>query len=465
MIADILQLPEPILKSFSEGGFVVSCTGRPWHCVAVDEAHEMCINKSCKTAIVHPTEDYIHRIAKYIPYRNKCLENLQQQLFPDEKQAQSKNPSLYSTNAQTKKHHSNVEAIKECISGTLLSDKPELHNPYSSKTATQPQREDLMNFYSIGEREFEKYTEYRILRRPSTNAPNRKRKLVTFSERKVTKSQVNQLEKDKKIVTKCLHRRLKWHQKTGQPIQKLAEQYIPYPLAISDNKGNPIKGQKSNATKYLENRYKISEHPIIRNNTPPGWTPQCTIIEGMFIINTSPLGTHRTYGEYAHFLFRRFVMTHMNRGSREVHVLFDNPERLELPKNFERERRDKSSSVSIHTCDTIEASNPIPTKWRGGVINCRQCKRSLTIFLSKYWLDNCSKYLQTGMALYVAGAFEGHRSDTTWCVSYEQSTPHLAPTYYSNAEETDTRIWLHVCQTSQAFHPLYYPNIVCGHRQ
>ena len=32
-------------------------------------------------------------------------------------------------------------------------------------------------------------------------------------------------------------------------------------------------------------------------------------------------------------------------------------------------------------------------------------------------------------------------------MSYEQSSPHLAPTYYSNAEETDTRIWLHVCQS------------------
>ena len=142
------------------------------------------------------------------------------------------------------------------------------------------------------------------------------------------------------------------------------------------------------------NIWKIGTRPVnILNNTPPGWTPQCTIIEGMFIINTSPLGAHRTYGEYAHFLFRRFVMTHMNRGS---HILFDNPERLELPKNFERERRDKSSAVSIHTCDTIKA---IPTKWREGVINCRQCKRSLTIFLSKYWLDNCYKSFQTGMAM------------------------------------------------------------------
>ena len=62
-------------------------------------------------------------------------------------------------------------------------------------------------------------------------------------------------------MTKCLHRRLKWYQQTGQPVEKLAEQYIPFPLAISDNKGNPNKGQKSNTTKFFENRYKNSANP------------------------------------------------------------------------------------------------------------------------------------------------------------------------------------------------------------
>ena len=56
--------------------------------------------------------------------------------------------------------------------------------------------------------------------------------------------QVNQLLKDKKLVTKCLHRRIKWHQQTGQPIQNLAEQYISYPLTLSDNDGNRIKVKK-----------------------------------------------------------------------------------------------------------------------------------------------------------------------------------------------------------------------------
>ena len=82
-IADVLTLPNTILECFAKGGFVVSIGGNSWHSVAIDESHEMMINKSYKTSVVHPTQDYIHRIANYIPYRNKCVENLRKQLFPE----------------------------------------------------------------------------------------------------------------------------------------------------------------------------------------------------------------------------------------------------------------------------------------------------------------------------------------------------------------------------------------------
>ena len=58
-----------------EGGFVVSLSGRPRHSVALDEAHEMKINKECKTSIVRPSRDYISRVASYLPFRAKCNEN------------------------------------------------------------------------------------------------------------------------------------------------------------------------------------------------------------------------------------------------------------------------------------------------------------------------------------------------------------------------------------------------------
>ena len=46
-IADMSALPQEVSSVFHEGGFVVSLSGRSWHSVAIDEAHEMKINKKC----------------------------------------------------------------------------------------------------------------------------------------------------------------------------------------------------------------------------------------------------------------------------------------------------------------------------------------------------------------------------------------------------------------------------------
>ena len=47
----------------------------------------------------------------------------------------------------------------------------------------------------------------------------------------------------------------------------------------------------------------------------------------------------------------------------------------------------------------------------------------------------------------IAGAFDGHATDTAWFVQGRES-PQPDPSFVCNAEETDTRIWLHVKQTT-----------------
>ena len=70
------------------------------------------------------------------------------------------------------------------------------------------------------------------------------------------------------------------------------------------------------------------------------------------MINTTPLGSHKVMAEYAKFLFTRFVI---KKGCDEVHIIFDNPGRLQnTPKYFEHKRRDKLAIVKTnHCCDTI----------------------------------------------------------------------------------------------------------------
>ena len=120
-------------------------------------------------------------------------------------------------------------------------------------------------------------------------------KLCTFSERKPS------------LVLKCLHKKLKWSKQMGKPIDIVAEQYIQLPLAIADADGSPLKGQKNYTTKVYETRYKESSPTVIPNNLPQGWIPQCCIVEGMFLINTTPLESHRTFSDYARFLITRFI--------------------------------------------------------------------------------------------------------------------------------------------------------------
>ena len=57
------------------GGFTMSFTGRAWHSVGLDEAHEMLINKECKTAVVSPNKEFVRRMALYFPFRSRALNN------------------------------------------------------------------------------------------------------------------------------------------------------------------------------------------------------------------------------------------------------------------------------------------------------------------------------------------------------------------------------------------------------
>ena len=64
------------------------------------------------------------------------------------------------------------------------------------------------------------------------------------------------------------------------------------------------------------------------SDIPVGWQPECVLLEGMFLINTKPLGMHKCLADYANFLLARHVATQFSRGAVEVHIIFDNPGRL-----------------------------------------------------------------------------------------------------------------------------------------
>ena len=132
-----------------------------------------------------------------------------------------------------------------------------------------------------------------------------------------------------------------------------------------------------------------------------------------------------------------------------MHVIFDNPGRLQnTPKYFEQKRRDSGATISTnHVClEMTEHTEINPRKWRESVLNCRTCKRSLILFLGEYFLSNSGTRLRKNQRLYIAGTFKGDIVDTAWFVT-ETNDRQPDPAYTCNAEEADTRLWLHAKKT------------------
>lgn len=100
-----------------------------------------------------------------------------------------------------------MKLIKSSDLLNITSGNRDLVNTFCNQTASPEQEHDLLNFRRIGTAKFDKCIAYYILKQASIHPPNGKKCLVTFSEKKACSSRVSGLEKDKRLVQKCLHKK------------------------------------------------------------------------------------------------------------------------------------------------------------------------------------------------------------------------------------------------------------------
>ena len=331
--------------------------------------------------------------------------------------------------------------LSENTTLTVVSCSTDLQSLTGTHAKPEVQK-DLLGFWDIGIERYKNRIRYYILKDPSAKVPQRKLKLQTFAASKRAKRTVKLLEKERKLVSKCMRRTLAWNAKADKDHLQLGlgGQYIELPRAISDRNGIPHKGQKSYTTKWITKRY--IEANVITSELPDGWIADTVVLEGMFIINTSPLVSFSSMKEYSSFLIRRYVLPYFKAGTPTVHIVFDNPGRLPAtPKAFEQNRRDSANKLpSDHKHIHLNDTSSVPSKWREH-LSCRTCKRSIVLYLGKSLLDHSSSFLLSGQQIILAGCFVGDMEDQAWSVTStdRQPLPHLN----CQAEEADMSVWLH----------------------
>ena len=72
-LADIQTFPDVVLASLQAGSFAICILEGKGHAVALDEAHETCINKDMKHAVVRPSKAYLQKNIIVLKISYNCL--------------------------------------------------------------------------------------------------------------------------------------------------------------------------------------------------------------------------------------------------------------------------------------------------------------------------------------------------------------------------------------------------------
>ena len=135
-----------MLKHFEDGGFSVRLSACAWHGIAIDECHEMKINRDAKMAVVYPSTTKMDFISNYLPFRADIIRNLEAELFPECKK-RSQYPLLNSEDIKTSENVAQmVKLIDDVGMFQEAGENEGLWNVFEKQEASSEQAHDLLKF-------------------------------------------------------------------------------------------------------------------------------------------------------------------------------------------------------------------------------------------------------------------------------------------------------------------------------
>ena len=144
---------------------------------------------------------------------------------------------------------------------------------------------------------------------------------------KVTKQRLNTAERDKKKMSMYLRKRLEAVSQGHALVY--SEQYLELPRALYNKDGMPNKGNKCSTRDLLETRYQHICTPKLLTD----WSLECVVIDGIFMIHTPPKDGS-TMKQYAVTLIQKFLYHYIQRGTEQLHVVFNYPDFQTIPNKL-----------------------------------------------------------------------------------------------------------------------------------
>ena len=444
------KLPSEILNFFRMGGFVTSLNGTYGESVAFDECHEMTINRHVKQAISKFDKKAISDLVAILPFRASVVENILRQLCcGDSDSNHPKSLSMSNISATLENIEFYMERCHDSGLFEIFSRKErKLFKLFTNIFATPEQEHDLLNFHSLASDRFSSYVRFAYLKDSSVKVTTKKNNLKTFVTPKITKTTVKQSEQEKERIMEYFSKLIRFSIQTNTPIADIG-QLLPYPRALCDSVGMPVKSPKSHATKFYESRYSNIEN-IFFDILPDSHKTECVVIDAMNYIYSSPRACHKYISDYAYSFLRFKILPWFQRGAKEVHLIFDDPNRHGVsPKTLERQKRDNSDSSDDNTLyakEDLTDNSTCPQNWSDFLSN-RTNKRKLCKYLSEYLVNNIGTLLGPNQKFITAGAFQDSKRDCAFS-SVQNGTVEEELSLKSNHEEADSRIWFHVAKSS-----------------
>ena len=187
-LVDTYTYPDEVLKQFKDGQWTVSAKGRPYHNLALDEAHECIINRKLKQITRRPSYFRMVELADFMAYLDSIMSGLDSHVF-----------KFYKPNNQKKN--------STCIRANLLYDFIKMKELFSTKAGNRPlcnhfvdsppqlavaNVQDLLHISQKGKERMLSYVRQYILEPPTELKQKRTRqKLKTFTNTKSTTTRLN----------------------------------------------------------------------------------------------------------------------------------------------------------------------------------------------------------------------------------------------------------------------------------